>query len=72
MWDTWKQYSLKRNVYGWTPLHIAVRHGHTEIVSFLISKDADINSKGGIVSKLVYIYDISSLTNLIIINNITT
>ena len=39
---------------GFTPLGYAAQYGHTEIVSLLISKGADINSEN-YVSMLVYI-----------------
>lgn len=34
-----------QNTHGNTPLHCAAETGHTEIVAFLIKKDADVNAK---------------------------
>ena len=35
--------NVHSNYRGWTPLHIAVRHGHEEVVRFLIDRGAGVN-----------------------------
>ena len=40
---------------GHTPLHKAAESGYTEIASLLVGRRADVSSKGGWVSILVYI-----------------
>lgn len=29
---------------GWTPLHLAIYFGHSDVVKFLIARDADVNA----------------------------
>jgi|WetSurMetagenome_2_1015567.scaffolds.fasta_scaffold07399_7 ankyrin repeat protein len=40
----------KDNNTGWTPLHIAARWGHKDVVEFLLANRANVNAKGGIDS----------------------
>jgi uncharacterized protein len=36
-----------QNRYGWTPLHIAIRRGRSDMVAYLIENGADINKQDG-------------------------
>jgi uncharacterized protein len=37
-----------QNKYGWTPLHVAIRRNHQEMVQYLLDKGADINRVDGV------------------------
>jgi len=37
-----------QNKYGWTPLHIAIRRNHKDMVEYLLDKGADINKVDGV------------------------
>ncbi|MEA1920932.1 MAG: ankyrin repeat domain-containing protein [Campylobacterota bacterium] len=37
-----------QNRYGWTPLHIAIRRNHRNMVEYLLDKGADINKVDGV------------------------
>ncbi len=37
-----------QNKYGWTPLHIAIRRNHRDMVEYLLDKGADINRVDGV------------------------
>jgi ankyrin repeat protein len=37
-----------QNKYGWTPLHIAIRRNHKNMVEYLLDKGADIDRVDGV------------------------
>ncbi len=37
-----------QNKYGWTPLHIAIRRNHRNMVEYLLDNGADINRVDGV------------------------
>ena len=39
---------------GFTPLHLASQEGHTDIVSLLLEKDANVNAKAHVSSPNSY------------------
>lgn len=39
-------FSLVNVFTGWTPLHEACNHGHTQVVTILIDKGVNINAAG--------------------------
>jgi len=39
---------------GWTPLHVAAKNGHAELVEMLIKSEADVNATSKVRQLVLY------------------